>query len=239
MSDQLPPIEYPRPQGPAYGRGPGVYFSAIGEAWDLVRKDLGHWIAATLVLFITVYALQRPIGMLMDGLVPNQPRFDQLDRFFGVLLLGMALNVLPNSIATVMVVGMILMGVRKARGEYINVGMMFEPFGRFGTLFATNLLYLLLVTAATLLILPAFFIVPVLVLMPAVAYMKKAGPFEALSLTFDTCKGHWGGLFALLLALAFVLLGGLCACIVGILVAWPIYCVVLAIHYRAFFEPAQ
>ena len=231
--------EYPRPNaGSLLARGPGVYFEAVGEAWNLVRKDLGHWIAATLVLFVTAYALKTPVDLLTAGWIPARPRLDQVGQVLGVLALRPLLYAVPNSITSVLAVGMVLMGVRKARGEYIDVGMMFEPFRRFGTLFATNLLFLLIATAATLAcLLPSLFVVPVLLLMPTVAYLKGVGPFEALGLTFDACKAYWAGLFALVAVLGIILLAGLLACGVGLLLAWPIYCVVLAIHYRAFFEP--
>lgn len=234
----MDPVTYPRPDsGPHLGRGPGVYFSAIGKAWELVVKDLGHWIAATLVLFIVAFALKAPVDLLTANWFPARPRFDQMGGYFVALAVRGALYTVPYSITNILSVGMILMGVRKARGEYIDVGMMFEPFRRFGTLFATNLLFLLIAIASTLAgILPSLFIVPTLMLMPTVAYLKGVGPLEALGRTFDACKVHWPGLLALSLALSVILLGGLLACGVGLLLAWPIYCVVLAIHYRAFFE---
>lgn len=219
------------------GRGPGVHFDAIGEAWDLVRKDLGHWIAATLVLVVVGFALQKPVDLFMDGRIPERPRFDQFGEYLTGSALEYLLSSIPDSVTSVLIVGMVLMGVRKARGEYIDVGMMFEPFRRFGTLFLVNLLYTLISTASALAcLLPALYFVPVLVLMPTVAYLKKVGPLDALSLTFDACRSHWLGLLGLSIVLLLILVAGLCACLVGVLFAWPLVCVVLAIHYRAFFE---
>ncbi len=240
MSDQPPFAEYPRPEQGAFatsGRGPGVYFEAIGEAWGLVMKDVGHWIAATIVFGIILVALRLPIILLGQMMQPDRPRADQMGQMLGLMGLQFILGLIPLAVQTVLTTGMISMGVRKARGEYINVGMMFEPFRRFGSIFGSGLLYNLIVFAAALAcILPTFFFTPVLLLMPVVAFLKGVSPVESLSLCFDRCKAYWASLLALLIVLALILVAGIIVCGVGILIAWPIYCVVLGIHYRAFFE---
>ena len=240
MSDQPPYAEYPRPdQGgyAAFGRGPGVYFEAIGESWNLIRQDLGHWIAATLVYFVLSYALSLPITLLTQSMMPRQPSPDQMGQLFTVLGLQMVLNLIPAAVTSTLHIGMISMGVRKARGEYINVAMMFEPFRRFGAVFGSTLLYYVIVLAASLACgIPALFFGPVLLLMPVVAYLRSVGPVESLSLTFDRCKPYWASLLALCIVLGVIIIAGFILCGVGVLLAWPIYCVVLGIHYRAFFE---
>ena len=239
MADQPPFAEYPRPGGSASfsGRGPGVYFEAIGEAWGLVTKDLGHWVAASLVYFILVYGLTLPITLLTQSLMPTRPQTNQLGLVFGVLGLQTLLNLIPASITSTLQVGMIAMGVRKSRGEAINVGMMFEPFRRFGPVFGSTLLYYVIIVAALLACgFPVLFFGPVLLLMPTVTYLRTIGPVESLSLTFNRCKPYWASLLALTIVLTLIIMAGAIVCGVGLLVAWPIYCVVLGIHYRAFFE---
>ncbi len=59
MSDIPPPDQqspdfsnYPRTNaqgGSPYQRPPGVYFDSIGQAWELVKRDLATWLAAILV----------------------------------------------------------------------------------------------------------------------------------------------------------------------------------------------
>lgn len=235
--NQPPFAEYPRP-GNVFVRGPGVYFEAIGEAWKLVIQDLGHWVAATIVYFVLAWALSLPVSLLTQSMMPGRnPRADQVGQMFAVLGLQFVLNIIPTAVSTILYTGMIAMGVRKARGEYINVGMIFEPFRRFGSVFGASMLYYLIVLASFLAcFFPVLFFSPVLFLLPTVAYLKGMGPVEALSATFDACKRYWAGLFGLLFVLSLLLFVGLLACLVGILVAWPVYCVTMAIHYRAFFE---
>jgi len=245
MSNQPPFAEYPRPsQGPSfgapYGRGPGVYFDAIGESWGIVKKDLGTWIAATIVTAAIYYAMIFTVNLAIPPLTPAELRSFDLSRIGGRFALQMALTMIPASIFQIMIAGMIAMGVKKLRGEYINVGMIFEPFRSFGTLFLTSLLYSLVTFAATMAcLLPGLFFTPVLMLMPAVAFMKNVGPVEALSITFDTCKAHWAGLLGLYILIVLLALVGSCACLVGALFTAPMCIVVLAIHYRAFFESSQ
>lgn len=240
MSDQPPYAEYPRPgQGgyAAYGRGPGVYFEAIGEAWSLVRQDLGHWIAASLVLFVVTYAVALPFAPLyMAGLTELQrgPTADAVARTVVPYFLMIVLSFVAHSVLTA---GMIGMGVRKLRGESINVGMMFEPFRHFGTMLGVCLLNALVVGVAYILcLLPSLYFYPVLFLMPTVAFLRQAGAVDSLSYTFDACKRFGLGLLALNIVLWVMVGVGLVLCIVPGLIAFAVLCVVYAIHYRAFFE---
>lgn len=233
--------EYPRPSGPNipyYGRGPGVYFEAIGEAWDLVRQDLGHWIAATVVLLAVTYGLSIPLTFLTQSLIPTRGSFDDMMTGLGkYYVIQMLVSIVPTALSYVLIVGMVSMGVRKARGEYINVGMIFEPFRRFGSLFLTTLLFTLVTYAALFVCcLPTFFFTPVLLLMPTVAYLQELGPIDALSVTFDACKAHWLGLLALTLVTLLLAFAGVIVCCVGVLISVPIALVTYSIHYRAFFE---
>lgn len=242
MANQPPPnyAEYPRPSfgAPGFGRGPGVYFDAIGESFNIVKQDLGQWIAATIVYFVVYYALAIPISLIVQPMMTAAG--NDAARVIPILGLQMALNVIPVAIQLVMMTGMITMGVRKSRGEYINVGMMFEPFKNFGSVVGSGILYYVIIVASMLAcVLPAFFFIPVLFLMPVVAYLKQVGPIQALSMTFDACKPHWAGLLALTFVIGLIAGAGACLCLVGLLITWPMYCVVYGIHYRAFFESAS
>ncbi len=247
----LPPdyAEYPRPSGgpgsgTPYGRGPGVYFDAIGESWGIVTRDLGTWAAATIVYFAITWALSLPISLLTQPMATAAQReaatTGQFGSFLGVFALQFVLNLIPMSVTAVLHVGMISMAVKKVRGEYVNVGMIFEPFRSFGTIFGSSMLYYLIVFASALAcVIPSLFFTPVLLLMPVVAYLKQRNPIEALSLTYDNCKAHWLGLLGLIVIMGIVAFLGFCACLVGILITWPMYCVVWGIHYRAFFESSN
>lgn len=240
MSDQPPYAEYPRPEGGGYtgsGRGPGVYFEAIGEAWNMVRQDIGHWVAATIVLFFIVLALRIPLYLLNQAMMPATPSPGQMGQIGVAFVVNLLLGLIPVAVQTVLTTGMIAMGVRKARGEYINVSMMFEPFSRFGAVFGSGLLYTLVVIASAIAcFFPSLYFSPILVLMPTVAFLKGVGPVDSLSLTYNRCKNYWASLLALTFVLGLVVFAGVCVCGVGLLVAFPIYCIVWAIHYRAFFE---
>jgi len=154
--------------------------------------------------------------------------------------LQLLLNLIATAIEGCILVGMMAMGVRKSRGEYINVAMVFEPFRRFGAILGTNLLYYLIVYASiAACILPVFYFAPVLFLAPLVAFMQNLGPMDAIRTTYNACKSYWAGLFGLSFVMGLVVSLGGCACLVGVLVTFPMYCVVFGIHYRAFFESSQ
>ena len=238
--DQPPFAEYPRPGGgyfTAYGRGPGVYFEAIGEAWGLVKQDLGQWIAASLLLFVVVYAVALPfLPAYLSGMASLQrnPTADAAVRTIVPYVAMLSLAFLAHSM---LMAGMVGMGIRKLRGEAINVGMMFEPFRRFGAMIGVCLLNaLVLFVAYIACFLPFLYFYPVLVLMPSVAYLRQVGAVDALSITFDACKRFGLGLLALHIVLTLMVGVATVFCIVPGLIAFAVTCVVYAIHYRAFFE---
>lgn len=241
MSETPPPFaEYPRPQGPGgFGyssRGPGVYFDAIGEAWNVVRADLGTWVAATIVAGVIYYASVLPINLIL-GPKSQEMSGTDLPKVFGLVGLEMVLGLIPYILYSFMHTGMIALGVRKLRGEYVNIGMIFEPFKDFGPMLGTIVLqWVILIAASLACIIPVFFFGPVLTLMTTVAFLQKVGPMEALNRTFDACKRYWLGLLGLLFITGILAGLGFCACLVGALITIPIYIVVLSIHYRAFFE---
>ena len=238
MADMPPFAEYPRPDV-RFGRGPGVYLEAIGEAWSLVRQDLGHWVAATVVLLVAGYAALLPFGPLLLVVAASLQR-DPLGPGLASLLGGeLAAGVVLFTVQGLLQAGMIGLGVRKARGEYINVGMIFEPFRRFGTMVGALLLNaVVLGAAAAACFLPLLYFLPVLLLMPTVAHLRGLGPVESLSTTFDACKRFGLGLLALHLVMGALLGASMLCLVLPVLVTYPIYCVTMAIHYRAFFESA-
>ncbi len=70
--------EYPRPGGGSgpvlFGRGPGVYFDTIGESFNLVKQDLGQWVAATVLYGAVIFALSVPISIITQPMVtPRNP----------------------------------------------------------------------------------------------------------------------------------------------------------------------
>jgi len=238
---ELPPsyAEYPRPSQP-YGRGPGVYFDAISEAWQMVRSDFGPWVAGTLIFLVLLFALGYPVGRLTASMNPTDPYAgDFWSRFLGAFAVRSALNVVPTAISNMMMAGLVGMGVRQLRGEPISVSMMFDPFRRFLPNFGTSLICSIIFLVSTFAcLIPALFFVPVFMLAPTVGFLKELSPSDALSTTFNMCKGYWIGLLGLTFVAGIIAALGVCACGIGLLFTYPIYFGVLAIHYRAFFEPS-
>lgn len=240
MANEPPFAEYPRPSGPSFGyngRGPGVYFDAIGESWNIVRQDLGTWMVTSLVFFILsmvvlapVLAIYIPASMAMQ----TNPSAGSVLLFILSYLLLVAVSSISQQF---FLTGMIAMAVRKLRGEPIEFAMLFAPLKNVGPLLGSSALYGVIVFAAVLACgLPALYFGPILLLMPTVAYFRNVGAKASLSTTYETCKPHWGGLLGLSIVMYLIITLSVYVCCVPVLITIPMFAVVMGIHYRAFFE---
>ena len=237
MANQPPFAEYPRPNL-SFGRGPGVYFDAIGESWTIVRQDLGTWLAATLIMIVLTLVAVTPIlpFFVPSYLAATQNRATS-GQFVTATISYFLLILVSNGVQSFFLTGLVGMGVRKLRGETIEVGMVFDPFRSFGRVLGTILLFSVILFAASLVCgLPVLYFGPVLLLMPTVSMLQTRGATDAFSTTFAACKAHWGGLLGLSIVMYLIVVVSVYICCVPVLATLPMAAVVLAIHYRAFFE---
>jgi uncharacterized membrane protein len=221
-----------------------VYFDVIGEAWNMVRRDLGTWVATALVSMViygVVYAVmvgaQMAVGLSTTGSIDATGSTNP-----GALGLNLVINVMTSIVTNgfyfIVIAGMANMAVMQLRGQTIGVGDFFRPFQRFGSVLATGML----VSLATVLgyaacIVPGVYLTGALVFSTLIAYDQNVGPVEALRRSFDATRGHAWMLFLLVFLLGIVSGLGLCACGVGLLFTLPIYAVGLGMHYHYFFPP--
>lgn len=248
MSDTPPPqfAQYPRPsyQQTPFGRPPGVYIDAIGDAWKLVRSDLASWIGATMLsgvvaapfYFLAIWASLTYAPNA--GVLPTE----DFGGFLTANLSQLAFNLPFSLMAYVLGAGMANMAVRQVYGEPISPTTVFLAFRRFPSLVGTNLLFMILMYAGFLLcIVPGLYLMGALAFAQLIAMNRNQGPVEAIRESYQTLKGHaW--MMMLLLIISGIVSGiGAIACGVGLLVTIPIYHAVVGLHYTYFYPrvPAE
>ena len=146
--EQPPPyVQYPRsnfqPSG-EFDRPPGVYFDAIADAWELVKRDLGTWIAMFLLSGIVGILIAAPFHVV-SAFVPG-----------GQWIFGQPINPGPFAFANFIVTighclafpayaGIYYAALKQIRGEPLEIGNVFRGFSHFVSLAGFGLLYNLLV----------------------------------------------------------------------------------------------
>jgi hypothetical protein len=231
----------PQPTGPAPAKEAKVRLEYIGEAFNIVTKDLGTWIPATILLFVITYAVSLPLSLLANALAYGTPFpvNPPAERQMFASLYSIFLGIPGNLLNFILLAGMYNLAVNKVEGRPADFTQMFSGFSRLGPLVVGFfLMYLSIAVGMVLCILPGLYVVGVLALYPIMLIRQDQSAVELYSTAWGVFKKHGVAFFALLFLLGLIMMLGIVACCVGFLVAFPVYIVTLAMHYRDFF-PSQ
>jgi hypothetical protein len=235
---------YPRYNMPWQGPGTGavppgpptVRFGAIGEAWNLVRQDLGTWAVAWLLFVIIYYAAIFVITIVMAVAFPETQSSPWSPE---AALLQTLMSFVSMAVYYPMLGGIFWMCLKRLRGERYSLADVFEGFKYALPLVVVGFLTsLLTIVGLFLLIIPMFYVIGVTAFAPLIAIDQRVGGIEALRRSYHALRGEAWMMFALVFITGIIAGLGACACLVGILFTLPIYSFVIALHYHAFFPPA-
>lgn len=144
MADLPPPegyVAYPREQGSGtFVPGPcRARVEAISDAYDVVKRDWGTWVAIALAIFLVQIIVGIPAGAYSIARtdLTKGPTFDQpIDIAIVSAIVACAARFANGMLVT----GVILVGVRRIRGEPTTFGDFFDYKGRAGQLALAELL---------------------------------------------------------------------------------------------------
>ena len=257
MSDYSPPpngpsgySNYPRssygggdPGYNPYQRPPGVYFDVIGQAWTIFQSNMATWVLSVLVAGLCYYAIAIPFNIaqffMQGGMSQFEPgathvRTNPFD--IGQIIMSMATGTIIGAFGNVLMAGLFLMGVKQARGEYVQVGDVFMAFRRFGSVVGGNIVTSILIIAGFVcLIIPGLFLVGLLIFVPVLIVDRNMGTIEAIQECWDKLRPYAFSLFGLTFVLGLIQLLGVCACCIGALFSMPVYAIALGLTYNNLF----
>lgn len=222
---------YPR-QSMGTGRPPGAYFDYISRAWELIRADMGTWVACSLVYIVATYAMSIPLSFVAN-IVAYGSIFPTPGTPPSPLALGLSLlvGVVPYFFFYPMQVGMALMGRRASYGERVTFGEMFAPYRRFGSVGVTSLItYFAILLGLLILFIPGLIAMALFSLAPLFA-AEGEGPGEALSHSVQASGRFFLSMVALVFAAGLLSVLGACLCGIGLLFTMPILPIVLGLTY--------
>jgi hypothetical protein len=213
-------------------RSPTVRLGAIGEGWDLFLRRWPTWTLTTLIVIGCYY--------VATGLTFAFFRLPRPGGAGGFRILLTPQGSVVHAMLTMIVTGFFLGGMfrmacRQARGESIDVGMLFSVTDVLPQLVVGSALYGLACAAGFLcLLIPGFIAAGVLMFTLPLIVDAGLPATEALGRSWAALKGEW--LSATVFHLAAWLIAGVgsCCCF-GLLVTGPVYCLSIAILYRDFF----
>ncbi len=195
----------------------------LAQAWGIFKQHALVLVLAPIIVQVISqvvgFAIQLPMAAVGDSVVL-------------LVVLGVVAFVAQMGVAMFFAVGLTRLFVGAARGETPEFGVLFSGGDR---ILPVGLCQLLLGLAVgigmVLLIVPG--IIAALGLMFGLYYCvdRSMGPVESLRTSWDATQGQRGKLFLYGLACVGLVLLGVLACIVGILVAYPLILLGTAIIY--------
>jgi|GEM_PF-3239967 len=256
---------YPRtpgsgPLGPGYQRFPRVYWDTIGLAWQMIQANMSVYVVSSILVLVITAAMVGAVQVFMLGAMTAG---STVALIAGSVVAGL----IQALVSAFLLVGFICLGVRHARGEYIQIGDIFQPFRNFGPtagvvaalvvsqvpgLIGSALLaaymrsgsFGLLIVSIVFLVLGFLIFLgcygPILLAATHSAMTGAKAP-ESLSEAFSKVRSNILSLGFLTMA-AMICSGlGVFACCIGMVVTYPIAPNVLALHYTYYFplQPLQ
>lgn len=204
--------------------------ASIGEAWSIVSKNLGPYLAAcclTMVPALVGYAISVPIILAASAAESVPAAISSAVVMLLLILVGSLVGCLFG-------VGMVAMTLKALRGEKpsysdVFVGFKVNPIGLLIAIFLINLAVNIAANC---------FLIPGLVLgglwFISVPYMleKGMGPVEAMRASFETLRDHIVMATIVYLLASIAAMAGVIACGIGLLITLPLYFAVTAIVYE-------
>lgn len=225
-----------RPSGPAQ-----IRFDVIGEAWQLLKPNMGVWIP-TFLIYAVIIGVVSGITSTMAGAGARAPQPGE-NPFAGgggnpvVLVVG---NLLQFVVNTFLTGGLYRMAINQVRGRAVSIGDMFNAGDVLPALLGASILTALATFVGFLLcIIPGLLIAGGLMFTIPLVVDQRLGALEAMSTSWNTLKSQVFMAFLFLFVVGIVASLGLLLCFVGVLITAPIGILSIALLYRDFFIGAQ
>ena len=234
--------------GGAYARvpmPPRVSFEILSEAWDLLIKQFGVWLAAGFAFIIPISVVIGALSTIMFAQMAALGRMSSGSNGFSAQMLGLQLQFYGISLPAGILIaafdgiiegGMVRMAFRQMRGESIGIGDIFKIGDVFWPLAVIGILQNLAVQVGSLFcVFPGIILGGLLLLAIPLVTERRMSAMHAIRESVSALKTDWvnASLFCFLLSLI-VSLGGF-VCGIGTAFTFPLMPLTMALLYRDFF----
>jgi uncharacterized membrane protein len=204
----------------------------INEAWRLVKGSKGTLIAGAIVYFVAVNLTGFVLGFIlsfahlaMGGAAP-----------LGNEALEVSVGVISSALCSPLLVGLNMIGIRRAAGQPATINEIFVYFSRFTLIFLTALaVSALFYLGILLLLLPGIYLGVAYALAVPLVAERGLSPWQAMEASRKAISQHWFKVFGLFFTLGLMLL--LSAIPLGIGLVWtlPLAFIAIGVLYRTIF----
>src|SRR5215467_13016117 len=230
------PLDLALPVGPSgsfedavAGRYDFTIGDVMREAWGLVSGFKGHFWAAAVVIYGLLFAAAMIWGGISARIFGNTPN----------VAVRLLFQTVISALLTPLVIGLIVMAVRRAAGQPLSFSTAFSHLARAPIFIVTGFVIALLTyLGLILLVIPGIYLsIAYGMTLPVLAF-HRLGPWEAMEASRKAVSHRWWRIFFLYLVVG--ILTGLSVLPVGIPLIWtaPWALLVLGVLYRRMFGVA-
>lgn len=219
-----------------------VTFDAFNDAWRVLQSDWGTWALCGLLYMVIGGAVTIPFSLPGQVIGAEAQRSGNPMLMFGnpIYWLCIILQSAAGCLAYPFQVTIARMGLRKFRGEPIEVGMIFQFEGMYIRLAVFGLVFILCSTIATCFcIVPAFLVYALFGCAGLLIMERKLDLKEALDLSMKTAMPSMWIIVGVQIVGGFAAAAGIIACVIGIIATLPLAFLTQAMIYNQLFGADQ
>ncbi len=228
-----PPGNYPPPGAPAYSVG-----EAVSWAWNKFSKNVTAILVPTLV-FGVVYAVLQTVIQTITSAFSTVDSTSYGDGYAASISLGLGGIVVSiiGAVVTVIVAAVVQSAyiggmLDIANGQPVQIGSFFTPRNVVNVIIASVLSSIIVGIGVLLCIVPGVIATILLLFTTAVVVDRNVSGVEGLRASFAIAKANFGPTALTWLTTIGVGILGVLACLVGLVVAYPMIALITVYAYR-------
>ncbi|MBX9919499.1 MAG: hypothetical protein K2Y33_06700 [Mycolicibacterium frederiksbergense] len=233
-----PPPGYPLPGPPGFGAPAYRVGEAVSWAWNKFSKNAAAILVPTLVFGVVYAVLQGVIQTISTAFstVDSSSYGDGYSASISMGLGGIVVSVI-GGIVTVIVAAVVQSAyiggmLDIANGQPVEIGSFFKPRNVVNVIIASVLSSIIVAIGVLLCIVPGVIATIMLFFTTAVVVDRNVSGIDGVSTSFNMAKANFGPVALTWLTTIGIGILGVLACLVGLIVAYPVIALVTVYAYR-------
>ncbi len=204
--------------------------AVLSEAWAKTSGSKWAFQLGFFYYFLVVMVIMLFVGMAMTGVMAMVQDPSKM------ILLQLLIQLAINLVALPMIMGLVMMGLRRSVDLPISGGMVFNYFSKMVPLFVTMLVvYIMMMIGFILFILPGIYLMIAYFMAMPLVVEKGMSPWQAMETSRKAITHRWFSVFTLFIIMLIILTISIIPLGIGMIWSLPMVMIAYAILYRNMF----
>ncbi|MFS1525857.1 hypothetical protein ACL7TT_17415 [Microbulbifer sp. 2304DJ12-6] len=204
---------------------------AISESWRLSKgKKRTVWLA------VLLYIIALGVISYVAGLITGYPPFDPMEARNASISSAILYQILTIIAGVPLAAGMLMVGIKIARGEETSGTEVFAHFDKIVPLvLATAIMYILVGIGLVLLVIPGLYLIVAYIMAVPLIVDQNLGPWRALETSRKAISKNWFTFFGFLIVMVLLYIAGAIPLLIGLIWVVPLLSIAYGVAYRNMF----